>query len=65
MHERTKRLRQLMDAHRLKSTDVARIMGCSEQTVRIWRCKNADRIIPAQSLRLLELEVSAGARGAA
>lgn len=59
MHERTKRLREIMEAHRLKSSDVARIMGCSEQTVRIWRCRHEGRVIPAQSLRLLELEIAA------
>lgn len=63
MHERTKKLRQIMAAHCLKACDVARIMDCSEQTVRIWRCRSEQRIIPAQSLRLLELEVAAGARG--
>lgn len=61
MHERTRRLRQLMAQHRLKAREVATLLECSEATVRIWRCKNAERIIPAQTLRLLELELKVAA----
>jgi len=46
-----------MAQHRLNTHDVAGILGCSETTVRIWRCKHPARIIPANTLRLLELEV--------
>lgn len=59
MHERTKRLRSLMEAHRLKVRDVARIIGVSETTVRIWRCRHGARVVPQNTLRLLELELAA------
>lgn len=52
-----------MDAHRLKAQDVATILECTPATVRIWRCRSDGRVIPATSLRLLELEL--GGRNAA
>lgn len=56
MHKRTKRLHQLMAAHKLTATDVATMLGRSTETVRIWRVKASDtRVIPADALRLLEL----------
>lgn len=61
VHERTRQLRQLMAAHRLNARDVAQMIDRSETTVRIWRCKHAARVIPAQTLRLLQLEVQAQA----
>jgi transcriptional regulator with XRE-family HTH domain len=61
VHERTVALRQLMARHGLSARDVARLLGCSETTVRIWRCKHEGRVIPANTLRLLELEVERAA----
>lgn len=59
VHERTRRLLDLMAAHHLNAADVAGILNCTAQTVRIWRCKNGWRVIPASLLRLLELELAA------
>lgn len=60
MHERTKRLRQLMAQHRLSALDVSKMVGRSEQTVRTWRCKseNNSKVIPWQLLELLELKIN-------
>lgn len=58
MDKRTKELRRLMKAHKLTATAVAGLLNRSEQTVRIWRCKNADRIIPEHSLELLRMKVA-------
>lgn len=58
VHERTKRLRGLMKAHRMSSRDVAAMLGRSEMTVRIWSCRHPARVIPQNTLRLLELELS-------
>jgi hypothetical protein len=58
MHNQTQKLIDLMQKHKLKAADVGRILGKSPQTVRGWRCDNAVRIIPANELRLLELELA-------
>ena len=63
MNPRTEKLRELMRSHQLTAADVAKILGRSVSTVRIWRCKNSSRIIPETALRLLELELSAKREG--
>jgi transcriptional regulator with XRE-family HTH domain len=55
MNERTQRLLELMEQHRLEVADVAEILGRAPQTVRIWRCDN--QVIPADALRVLELTI--------
>ena len=49
-----------MAQHNLTGGDVARILKCSEQTVRIWRSRSDGRVIPDVSLRLLEAELKMG-----
>lgn len=61
MHENTKKLRDIMQSHRLKASDVAAITNREAITVRIWRCRNTARIIPIELLRLVELSVAADA----
>lgn len=60
MHPRTKRLRELMAEYGLTDRDVAKILDRSPITVRVWRVMASDtRVIPANSLRLLELTLAA------
>lgn len=60
MNERTLKLITLMQLHRLSCADVADLLGRTEQTVMIWRCKS-QKVIPAQMLELLELKLQAQA----
>lgn len=55
MDDRTHKLRALMAQHGVKIKDVAKITGRAETTVRIWRCKHDARVIPENTLRMLEL----------
>lgn len=57
MHERTEKLISIMTAHSLTSRDVGQLLGRTEQTVLIWRCKSG-KIIPANLLELLELKLA-------
>lgn len=57
MHANTEQLRGLMDAHKLKTKDVAEQLDRSEQTVRIWRMENGPRVIPDHMLQLLRLKL--------
>lgn len=61
MHERTKQLHSLMAEHALSCRDVGRMLGRTEQTVLIWRCKSNDKVIPAHQLELLALKLNAQA----
>lgn len=54
MNQQTKRLREIMETHHLSAEDVAQILDRSVSTVRIWRCKDQRRTIPALALRVLE-----------
>lgn len=60
MDERTKRLHDIMAQHDLSCRDVGRILGRTEQTVLIWRCKSGKNI-PAHQLELLALKLNAQA----
>lgn len=57
MHERTKQLLDIMERYKLSVRDVAEITERTEQTVRVWRSKYGARIIPAQTLKLVETEM--------
>lgn len=57
MHKRTERLHALMAAHNLNAKHVAAMLGRSTETVRIWRVKSDNRVIPEDALRVLELTV--------
>lgn len=58
MHERTLALQTLMAANNLTCEKVAAIIGRKANTVRIWRCKTQHRIIPQQTLELLQHKVA-------
>lgn len=53
----TERLKKLMSDHRLKAPDVAKLIGRSAHTVRVWRCVN-DNVIPDAMLEFLELKIA-------
>lgn len=55
MHENTKKLRDLMTRHRLKAPEVAELLGRKPNTIRVWRVRQTERVIPADTLKLLEL----------
>lgn len=60
VRERTRALRDLMRAHRLKAADVGRILNKSPTTVRIWASRYDARSIPENELRLLRFELGQG-----
>lgn len=53
----TEKLKDLMRMHRLKSPDVAALLGRSAHTVRVWRCCN-DNNIPDNLLELLQFKLA-------
>ena len=53
----TVKLKALMSKHNLRAPDVAKILKRSDQTVREWRCSNANDI-PDSLLELLELRLA-------
>lgn len=57
MDERTERLHNIMAEHGLTCRDVGRLLGRTEQTVLIWRCKGG-KVIPSHQLELLEYKLS-------
>ena len=57
MDERTERLHNIMAEHGLTCSDVGRLLGRTEQTVLIWRCKGG-KVIPSHQLELLEYKLS-------
>ncbi|ADE87949.1 transcriptional repressor [Escherichia phage vB_EcoM_ECO1230-10] len=59
MDERTERLHDIMAKHGLTCRDVGRLLGRTEQTVLIWRCKGG-KVIPTHQLELLEYKLSGG-----
>lgn len=61
MTERTEKLKAIMAANNLSAPMVGKLLNRSAATVRIWRCKDDSRDIPAMALELLEIKVAAGA----
>ncbi len=59
MSNRTEQLHQLMAEHGLTPKQVGELLNRSEQTVRIWRCKDDKRQIPEHALELLQAKVAA------
>lgn len=55
--QRTARLLELMQDHRVKCPAVGRMLGVSAQTVRVWRCTDETRAISTNNLELLELKL--------
>lgn len=53
----TEKLKTLMRTHRLKSPDVAALVGRTAHTVRVWRCCN-DTNIPDHLLELLRFKLA-------
>jgi hypothetical protein len=62
MNEKTKRLRDLMTAHKMTAADVGEILHRKPHTVHVWMCDA--RVIPADALRVLELELARRGVGA-
>lgn len=60
MHKNTKTLRTLMKRHKLTAATVAHALGREVNTVRIWRMKETPRVIPNDTLKLLDLLVARG-----
>jgi transcriptional regulator with XRE-family HTH domain len=60
---RTARLFEIMEKNKLSLRDVGKLVGRSEQTVRIWRCEA--KIIPLHTLAFLETQVDSAAGVAA
>lgn len=58
MTNRTEQLHQLMATHGLDAEKVGELLNRSEQTVRIWRCKDSKRQIPEHALELLKTKVA-------
>lgn len=58
MNPRTKRLRELMAAHKLDAAAVGKILDRTAQTVRVWRSRWDERTIPADALKVLELTLA-------
>jgi hypothetical protein len=56
---RTARLLALMDQNKLDAATVGSMLGRTAQTVRVWRCADESRAIPADALNLLELKLTA------
>lgn len=52
--ERRTRLKELMAANRWQCKHVADILGRTDNTVRIWRCRHTARTIPVDQLAILE-----------
>lgn len=52
--DRRTRLKELMAANRWQCKHVANMLGRTDNTVRIWRCRHAARTIPADQLAILE-----------
>jgi hypothetical protein len=59
MNQRTKKLRDLMEAHKLRAADVGQMLGRKAQTVRVWACSYDAQIIPQDALELLEFKLAA------
>ena len=59
MTTRTEQLHQLMTERGVSVARVAEILGRKPQTIRIWRCKDDRRQIPAHALELLRLKLDA------
>lgn len=57
MHARTHELDALMKAHKLTAPKVGKLLGRDAHTVRCWRSKWEDRIIPEHMLELLKLKL--------
>lgn len=55
MHERTKTLRRLIRSNNKTTAEIADMLGRRPITVRIWCGENTERVIPADTLRLLDL----------
>lgn len=56
MTDRSLRLLEIMRTYGLRCVDVAQILDRQPQTIRVWRSKYTDRVIPADALKLLELK---------
>jgi DNA-binding transcriptional regulator YiaG len=58
MHTNTERLHTLMQRNKLKAADVATILGREVNTVRVWRVRDTKRVIPDDTLTVLEVKLA-------
>jgi transcriptional regulator with XRE-family HTH domain len=65
MDKRTIELRRIMHDHGLSAREVAKLLGRSVTTVRIWRCASLGRVIPEHSLQYLRLLMATRGRNEA
>lgn len=61
MTSRTERLNSLMRDHKLTARQVGELLNRTPHTVRVWRSRTKDRVIPAHTLEVLELRLAARA----
>jgi len=53
--DRTTRLKNLMEQHKVTTKEVGELLDRSTQTVRCWRCQWESRTIPHHTLAVLEM----------
>lgn len=53
MDAKTEKLHAIMREYKFKAADVAEILGKEANTVRVWRCKSGNRVIPDDQLAAL------------
>lgn len=58
MHTNTEALHKLMQGNKLKAADVAAILGREVNTVRVWRVRDTKRVIPDETLQLLQMKLA-------
>lgn len=58
MNERTKELDALMRTHGLTARQVGEMLGREAHTVRVWRSRSEDRVIPQHTLEVLRLRLA-------
>lgn len=60
MNSRTKELDSLMREHGKTARQVGELLGRTPHTVRVWRSRTADRIIPEHTLEVLRMKLARG-----
>lgn len=63
MNSRTKELDSLMREHGKTARQVGELLGRTPHTVRVWRSRSTDRIIPEHTLEVLRMKLAAAAGG--
>ncbi|WP_036041572.1 helix-turn-helix domain-containing protein [Bradyrhizobium yuanmingense] len=63
MTSRTQELDILMREHDLTARQVGEMLGRTPHTVRVWRSKYEQRVIPEHTLAFLRMKIAERARG--